>query len=286
MRCDFQTNSLEELIYYSVLFTDGDYDRNALNLFHYTAAENEDKIIKGDCLKLRFTRADQFQDKNEGRHVISVLRELLKECKNYSQIDEDFYLNTLSIIQDSEDISNELRNLYVFCFSKNGNSDFLRRNYACKGNTTNGIMIGITALSLEDLSDGNAETEKKWYTRTAAPIFIKDVLYNQEDLKEYIKCLLLTVYELRNQDDDQHRSLRKIVRGLLYSYGLVYKNTEYRNEEETRIIVDTSEIDFCIDIFSKDRDESTNERYIYLNLPKNALYCVKKVIPCPTSPVS
>ena len=287
MRCDFETDSLEEIFYYSLLFTEGNFDGEVPNLFHYTAVENREKIIKNDGLSLRFTRADKFQDKKEGKHIIPILCDLLEDCQSHGLIDEEFYRNASCIIENSNDVSDELRNLYVFCFSKNGTSAFLKENYACKGNTTNGIVIGIKALSLEDLLYEETKEEKKWYSGTTAPIFIKDVLYNQEDLKECIRRLLLKTYELRKQDDAQHKLLKKIIRGLLYSYGLVYKDKNYRNEEETRIIVDASEINFCVDVFSKCQNDNIDPRYIYLNLPRSALYGVEEVnLPCPTSPAS
>lgn len=43
MKCDFPTSSLEELVYYSALFTRGDYTP-VPQLYHYTLRENRDKM--------------------------------------------------------------------------------------------------------------------------------------------------------------------------------------------------------------------------------------------------
>lgn len=67
MKCDFSTSSLEELMYYSALFTLGDYTP-VPQLYHYTRRENRDKICQERNLDFRFTQASRFADKEEARH--------------------------------------------------------------------------------------------------------------------------------------------------------------------------------------------------------------------------
>ena len=266
MSVDFMiVNNLQGLQYYSMLFVDAEY-KQALNLFHYTNASNKDKIIKENCIDLRLTRADIFEDKMEGQHIIKVFRDAVDECLSAEQIDGHFRNALLSSVATFCDTYPNPRDHYVFCFSKSEHNDYLIQNYACRDNR-DGIVIGFQALEIESLDE---ITYQGKYAVT-----LVDVLYDENSLSKYMQHLVRRMYQLRSLDDEEFSLCKKIAVNQLAIYSLAYKSSKFKNEEETRLIVDSRCIDPQSDKIIADKDSC----YIHVLLDLSALYHTQDVKP-------
>ena len=95
-----------------------------------------------------------------------------------------------------------------------------------------------------------------------------DVLYDEKELAGYIVNIVLRAYSLRDQDNADYKLTRRIVHGLVCSYGLVYKGPEFAEEKETRLVVHEDIFNYCGEAFKRDPDG-----YFHMLLPKSALYC-------------
>jgi len=264
MRHDYtQVNDLEELLWYSVFFTDVE-NSFALSLFHYTDVSNKQHILKKKCIDLRLTRADCFEDIHEGKHIIEVFQHAITECRKNNLIDFTFANTLLSVKSVFSEICDKLRKYYVFCFSKNYKNDYLIKNYACKNNGA-GIVIGFQALDIERLDEMKFQNQY--------PVSLIDVLYDKQDLSCYMQSLICRMYHLRAQDDNELSTCKKIALNQLVIYSLAYKSSEFKHEEETRLIVDFSCVDPQCDRIKAD----TNNNYIHVLMEKHSLYDIREV---------
>lgn len=265
MRCDFPTDDLQELLAYSVLFTDAEY-KPALSLFHYTSASNLNSIIKSDYLDLRFTRADHFKDTDEGKHIIKWFKNACKEALINGIIDEHYYGALINVADEYSNWCDVLQACYVFCLSKNDKSQYLIENYA-KKNGGEGLIIGLQSVEIEGLPldktlGKNEETNG---------IEIYDVIYDPSHLKSYMIRLIRKAYSLREQDNEKYDLTKKIFYNQLAIYGLVYKSPKYQMEEEMRIVVDGRNTILDKPPFHVEEDGGR----LHLTMSKCVLYCRK-----------
>lgn len=133
MKKSFDAISLENLVW-EALNEINPSKEDYLDLFHYTPLENKNKIITKEKIDFRFTRADCFQDTKEVLHAVELMKKALSSLFNQNKIDKAYFQvmkEYLDISHDVKEIVGELRSKYVFCFSKNGNSEYLKNNYAC-----------------------------------------------------------------------------------------------------------------------------------------------------------
>lgn len=179
-------------------------------------------------------------------------------------------LNEVTVVQNAVDKYSNwcdvLRACYVFCLSKNEESQYLIENYA-KKNGGQGLKIGLQAYEIEGLPldktlAKNGETNG---------IQIYDVIYDPDHLNNYMMRLIKKAYLLREQDNKNYDLTKKIFYNQLAIYGLVYKSPEYQMEEETRIVVDGRNTILDKPPFHVEEDGGR----LHLTMPKSALYCRK-----------
>ncbi len=259
MRYNFDSvTKLNELKWYGLLFSDAEYSA-APTLYHYTAEDNLNRIVLPDGISLRLTRADCFLDKNEGKHIISTFQYACEKAKADGNITTEFYDLLIQSIDLYSPMYDQLKQQYVFCFSKNGASQYLTQHYACaKGKK--GVVIGLQALAIENLTATDG-------------IQIYDVLYDKDQLATYMQQLIKRMYELADQDDSENTVIKQIVVSQLAAYGLVFKDSSFQNEEESRLVIDCS-------IANKENSgifPAQDERYLYCKIDGKELYNLRYV---------
>lgn len=260
MWTSFPITNISEFSWYAVFNTGPEYGRE-LQYFHYTNLDNRKLILKDDCIDLRLTRADCFADKQEMLHVIPIIEDVCVELLDRGQIDREFYTTIKQSTINNQSILKEFRKFYVFCLSANGNSSYLKENYACKDGK-NGVVIGIQETAFEDLQfyiDGEAE-------KPVDGIYMYDVIYDKEELHDGFYRIIKTLYKLRYHGAANEKAIKKTL-GALITYGLVYKPFAFDQEEETRLIVDLPKL-----TLAKDKYYQDDARYLHIKLPIEALY--------------
>lgn len=243
MKKSFDAISLENLVW-EALNEINPSKEDYLDLFHYTPLENKNKIITKEKIDFRFTRADCFQDTKEVLHAVELMKKALSSLFNQNKIDKAYFQvmkEYLDISHDVKEIVGELRSKYVFCFSKNGNSEYLKNNYAC-ANDSKGVKISFDVFQLgEFLHDDEIEGEKDNFPYPE----MFEVEYNEEEVMAYLQAFLLKMYQLRNQDDEKRSISKIIIWEVISVLGLVYKDgKQFHQEEETRIILDKAILNY------------------------------------------
>ena len=243
MKKSFDAISLENLVW-EALNEINPSKEDYLDLFHYTPLENKNKIITKEKIDFRFTRADCFQDTKEVLHAVELMKKALSSLFNQNKIDKAYFQvvkEYLDISHDVKEIVGELRSKYVFCFSKNGNSEYLKNNYAC-ANDSKGVKISFDVFQLgEFLHDDEIEGEKDNFPYPE----MFEVEYNEEEVMAYLQAFLLKMYQLRNQDDEKRSISKIIIREVISVLGFVYKDgKQFHQEEETRIILDKAILNY------------------------------------------
>lgn len=262
MQTEFPTTDIVQFSWYTV-FNTGPECNGSLNYFHYTNSDNLAFILKEDCIDLRLSRADCFADKQEMLHIVPIFEDVLEELLQKGDIDIEFHRMIKSCISDAKLLIVDFRKFYVFCLSANGNSAYLKENYACRDGK-DGVIIGIQGLALEDIqftSEGNP----------VDGIDLYDVIYDSEELKNGFSRILKQLYNMRDRDTDLSLVTKRVINALC-TYGLAYKPLPFVHEEETRMIVDISRLTLAKERFYQDDD-----RYLHILLPTESLYNIIKI---------
>lgn len=291
------TENLESLFWHIVF--DDDLGKSnpefTTVLYHYTDKETmvtyilhdkednddkkDDKLYEANRLDLRLTNLTKFSDKEEGRHILPVLKRSLEESYQAKEIDHAFFDQMTCEIDSYVQKNNDLSDWYVFCFSRNGDCQYLKKNYACRDKKT-GAVLGIQTQELLDTARGyksqeSQETEENISIDTFPTVLLCDVIYDTDKAK--VRKLIRKAYELYQGNQENRKWLSKIVKAMIELYKLRYKSPEYSPEEETRLIVNGRCIEKLGDVYSFpspntdpcDDSQQRNSKYLYLYLNKS-----------------
>lgn len=280
-----RADNLESLFWYIVFGdrTDGRDPRFTVALYHYTNKETLDCfILHKNSLELRLTNLTEFSDKEEGRHILPVIKCSLKESYQAKEIDKTFFEKITGEINSYIQMSDDRSDWYVFSFSRNGDCAYLKKNYACR-NKKPGAVLGIQTLELLDTAEGTKliNSQEKWNhipIDDLPTVYLYDVIYDPAIIKARVRKMICKAYELYNKNQKNGKWLFKMVRAMIDLYKLHYKSPEFSLEEETRLIVNGRSIkktqenyslNYCFSDSSVDAQQS-NSRYLYLNLNRNS----------------
>ena len=211
-------------------------------LFHYTDDEKKEKIVDGDNIVLKLSRVDNFLDKNEGYQILEPYYRACGHLYETGVINKDFYLTLINV--KGKDLKDKFSNAWIICFSKNGNSEFLKRRYAAG----DGWILGISFERMHtadtglfdciDHMDGN-------YSDFASPEFngdfsLYEVEYSFDKMFRFIAESLTEYYQIyklmQEYDDKTKKEIVVDIVNWLEAFCLRYKSPIYEPEEEIRLI--------------------------------------------------
>lgn len=234
------------------------------SLFHYTKNEAIKKIVKDDCLDLRFSRAEDFLDKNEGLAILEPYYHAIGHLFDIGVIDEKFYKIAKEI--SARNIPESQRRPWILCMSANGNSDFMKERYA----PYNGWIISIDPAALADV--------QRKIPSDVIDFRVIQASYSFSSMKEKLEGDIVNIYDFynRNREDDVTDKVKNLIMQELLYYNFCYKSSSFSREEEIRIICTLS------DGFSfREADDGTHKfkfvsekGEVYLHWIMNKAYCV------------
>ena len=112
----FHTEDLQQLAFYIAFDPDMKY-KPVPNLFHYTTNKIlQNSILRKDCIDFLLTRADAFDDKQEGKYIVSCFKEVCCDCYNVGEISSGFCDLLCTESKEFSETCERLRNQYVLCF--------------------------------------------------------------------------------------------------------------------------------------------------------------------------
>lgn len=285
-----------ESLFWNIVFDDNIGVNNpelTTELYHYTNQKTLDEcMLHSESLELRLTNLTKFSDKEEGRHILPVLKCSLKESYQAKEIDQDFFNQMTCEIDSYIQKSDDLSDWYVFCFSRNGDCEYLKKNYACRDKKT-GAVLGIQTLELLETAEGrklmnNQETGDHIPIDDLPTVLLCDVIYDPEIIKPKVRKIICKAYELYEENQENRKWLSKIVGAMVDLYKLLYKSSDFSSEEEIRLIVNGKSVQSMPNVYSfgsrfsdsTNNPQQGNEDYLYLYLSrKQALYHVWTVDP-------
>ena len=195
---------------------------NVSHIFHYTYEDNKEKITFHDKAVFLLSRIDHLLDENEGIQILEPYYHACGALVEDEHIDKDFYKILRSV--NKEDINNTLSNTWVLCFSKNGNSNFLKRRYAAG----DGWILGINFGYLKDVCMD--------FPNDYGTIDLYEVKYSFKYLMRFMKTSISKYYEFCKQEPIDADRCKKEIVNWLSAYSFIYKNADYKQEEEIRLV--------------------------------------------------
>ena len=214
-------------------------DANVCNtLFHYTYNSKKEKIVGTNEIVLNLSRVDKFLDKNEGYQILEPYYHACGHLYEIGAIDKDFYLILRGI--NEKDIQSHFSNVWVACFSKNGNSEFMKRRYAAG----DGWILGISFDRLHTVDTGVFSAEcnsvREDNNEFEGDFSLYEVRYSFEEMFEFIKKSLYDYYKIYESkqiyDDKTKEEIVVDITNWLEELCLYYKSPLYEREEEIRLV--------------------------------------------------
>lgn len=272
------TNTLEELLQWCGY---NDYCEEGTIypcFYHYTKAESAKKIV-GDKIDFMFTRGDKFLDKNEGYHILEPYYWALGHLYNRNLISKEFYklLSTVNLKVDKS----EMRKVWVFCFSSDGNSKYMKERYA----PNDGYVLGVDSNIFEIL--------ESCFSPEEVFVEIYCVNYSLNKLKQHLITEIKNLYKCYKKDKEENNynttkelnnMTKKIIVFILNRLQYFYKSSSYKNENEIRVLCTVSD-EFTGREGQEDDDKvklyfypNTNRKRLHISIDKQYLwYCDSKL---------
>jgi len=214
-------------------------DANVCNtLFHYTYDANKVKIVGQNEVVLKLSRVDKFLDKNEGYQILEPYYHACGDLYESGSIDKGFYLILRGI--NEKDLQSYFSNVWVVCFSKNGNSNFIKRRYAAG----DGWILGISFDRLHTVDTGifcaECNSVREDNNEFDGDFSLCEVRYSFDEMFEFIKKSLYVYYKIYESkqiyDDKTKEEIVVDITNWLKEFCLYYKNPLYEREEEIRLV--------------------------------------------------
>ena len=211
-------------------------------LFHYTYDEKKKKIVVGDNIVLKLSRVDDFLDKNEGYQILEPYYHACGHLYETGVINKDFYLTLINV--KDKDLKAKFTKAWIICFSKNGNSEFLKRRYAAG----DGWVLGISFDRLYTAETGlfkcveHSDREHTNFNSSEpnCDISLCEVKYSFDEMFRFITESLTKYYQIyksmQKYDDKTKEEIVVDIVNWLEDFCLRYKSPIYEPEEEIRLI--------------------------------------------------
>lgn len=212
------------------------YASDITTLYHYTNNSTAQKNILKDpaYIDFRLTKVKDFLDKNEGNAILEPYLHACGHLVSDSKISSEFHEILISFRPNS--LKNR-ENTWVLCFSKNGNSKFLKERYSAKESAI---------LSFHSEYFENLEFEK-----LDVRCRLIQVCYSFPKMKQVFEKIMKKLYccyhcEIENgmPKKDAKNWVTRCLHSIFDEYSLHYKDATYKKEEEIRLICQPNP-EFC-----------------------------------------
>ena len=248
-------------------------------LYHYTKAKNINLILQENDYSFRMTRVYDLNDKGEGKLIVSLYKEAVKQLVDNKKIDTTTYKNIINIEPlDNILVTSEFTYLskyesYVLCFCTQNNDEFMWKEY---GDKNTGICIYVPTY----LFHANFLKVDKCKMTMQLPCFaysIVKVIYEKKEQIRIIYNRILEIIEIFYSEEKNEKSfgrLKFIIAWTLKELRLMFKTENYKNENEIRLIFQLaiSDNDYK-DCVCKNED---GKKFVTLKIKKEEQYIIKK----------
>ena len=196
---------------------------NLCSLYHYTNNVKKHQIVKENNITLKLSCVNDFLDKNECIQVLEPFYYVCGELYNEKIIDDDFY-KLLKGIQ-KEDLNKNISSMWVLCFSKDGNSEFMKNRYA----PNDGWILEFNFAFFEDLCYN--------FPKNLGEINVYEMNYSFKNMSSVFKRELRKAFDIyKNLKQVDAVGTKRVIVDWLKTYSLCYKSADYRFEDEVRIV--------------------------------------------------
>ena len=196
-------------------------------LYHYTNAVANQKILDGKTLNFQLTKTDAFLDKNEGTSILEPYYHACGHLYETGKIDLEFFLIARSIT--AQMLRDHDTDLWALCLTPHGCSSFMKERYA----PNDGWILSFTSDALAEL----------WlaFPKKYGRFERIQIQYSFKKMKRLMESILKKIYyaykkDLETQLPNVREAVTKLLLHIVYYYGLRYKGKEYQEEKEVRLL--------------------------------------------------
>ena len=143
-------------------------------LYHYTNAVANQKILDGKTLNFQLTKTDAFLDKNEGTSILEPYYHACGHLYETGKIDSEFFLIARSIT--AQMLRDHDTDLWALCLTPHGCSSFMKERYA----PNDGWILSFTSDALAELCFAFPK-KYGWFERI-------QIQYSFKKMKRLCKC--------------------------------------------------------------------------------------------------
>ena len=197
-------------------------------LYHYTNADAQQKIVDGKKLDFQLTKTDAFLDKNEGTSILEPYYHACGHLYETGKIDSEFFLIARSIT--AQMLRNHVADLWALCLTPHGCSSFMKERYA----PNDGWIISFTSDALAEL----------WlaFPKKYGRFERIQIQYSFKIMKRRLESILKRIFNAYKKDSkaqvpNLREEVTKLLLRIVYFYGLRYKGRDYKEEKEVRLLL-------------------------------------------------
>ena len=155
-------------------------------LYHYTNAVANQKILDGKTLNFQLTKTDAFLDKNEGTSILEPYYHACGHLYETGKIDSGFYLIARSIT--ARMLRDHVADLWALCLTPHGCSSFMKERYA----PNDGWILSFTSDALTELCFAFPK-KYGWFVRI-------QIQYSFKKMKRLMESILKKIFYAYKKD--------------------------------------------------------------------------------------
>jgi len=212
--------------------------------YHYTNEVGKNGILKNN--RLWVTNGYNLKDKSEIKYISKVIDGVIKLLvSNKKDKNDDIanyifndILNTLRALRRTYRIGAPISDgdIFILSLTENKNSDYLTKNYCGQSGAIFKFKNDIESIFIKD------PNIHQYFSATVIYDFYKQRQIILKDLNEFYRELNYTLHMENSVDySELTKTIVKIIYMKILNYSFFFKDAEYKDEEEYRVIFLTND---------------------------------------------
>ena len=224
-------------------------------VYHYTAFEGLAGILQKDALNFWLSCVDDQLDQTEGKDITTHYQNVCKRLFREGTLSQALFDHLINIEPSRYKVfpvgeqsgtpvlGQEEYDAYICCFCRNANSDNMWEHYA--GHDGYNIKLHFLSPDYSRISTDYRDSDisaKNW----AKSVYMVNretyaVIYDVKEKENIIEAMLTelcSIYAAKEEElKNDIKDISKWVAQFLFAYKYRFKNVDYADEEEIRVVI-------------------------------------------------
>lgn len=205
-------------------------------LYHYTDIDCMENILQNDKVVFRMTNINDFSDKMESKsievyfdlaieqlYIDGVIDLKIKELLSSIKIDEKHLFSTVDKIFGGEYMKSEPYDVYVLCFTTDGNSSYMTENYI-RNSEHKGCIIHVNRNACGD------------FCKKSHDYLMMKVIYGKEVIDNIYKFIKDELICGDKSDEFINKYVIPLIVAYIHQLRYCTKLSKFKSEKEIRLI--------------------------------------------------